>query len=235
MTNTIDGRKNSKFLYLVVLIPFFVLITFFIVNKFSTLQTNNDGLKISSSEAKAKLSMVEYSLSKTGINSLLVSSNNYGFQVVFPDFYKFDTGRGFDKMYPEKETVSLFTTSNENKTPELVYAVEIGFLNNKTLQELAQDEIYGQKRNMNPSLKPSEIEKVNIKLKKTELFINGTPTIKIQFTGAFGADGIVYYLVKSDKYYRISALRDGGKLYTFTQNQLVEIDRVVKSFKFTSS
>lgn len=235
MTNSTKRKKNSKFLFVVFFTAFFVLVTFFIANKLGKLKTNNDPRPtMSSSEAKAKLSMVEYSLTKTGTNSVLVSSSNYGFEIVLPYFYKFDTGRGFDKMYPEKETVSLFTTANENKKPELIYAIEIGFLNGRSLDQLAQEEVYGQKRSVNPSIKTTEIEKIDIKLKKTELTINGLTTIKLQFRGAFGADGIVYFFIKGDKYYRISVLRDDGKLFTFTQNQLVEIDQVIRTFKFTS-
>ncbi len=232
MKNKARVTKSNKFLYLLVFAAVFVAGVFFASNKISTRQLTNGNLPTTSPEVRAKLAMVKYSLSKTGINNVVVSSTNYGFEMIFPDHYKFDIGRGFNKDYPENETVSIHTLGIEkiDVNNDLVYAVNIGFINGKTLEQRVDEAVYGQKRNTKPWLKPEEVEKVDIKLRKTALVINGVTAIKIQFQGSFGGDQVVYYLVKGDKYYQISAGKNHGKL--FTTNQLSEIDRVIRSFKF---
>lgn len=200
-------------------------------NKFSTLQLNNGSLATSSPEVTPRLLMIEYSLSKTGPSNVAVSSRNYSFQMVFPDIYEFETGKAFNKDYPQNETVGIGGIDKE-EVSDLVYNVSIGFTNEKDLNQLVEMEIFNQKRNTNPSplLTPAQIDLIDIKLEKTTLVINGSPAVRIRFRGAFDADGIVYYFVNEDNYYRVSVGRNHGKL--FTASQLLEIDRVIKSFKF---
>lgn len=178
-----------------------------------------------SEEIKPKLEMVNYEIEPTQNGQVLLRSSNYKFQFILPSKYEFSSGRGFSKYYPEDETVAVFTLDPHVEN-DLTYSINIGFLNNQDINEIVNEEVEGEIRNLGYAGKTKEDGNFRV----TNIVSSAGEGIKMRFIGALGGENLIYYFEKSDKYYRISI--NPTKSYRFTQAQLNEIEQFINSFKF---
>ena len=213
-------KEKSKIIMLSSLIIIVVLGLLVVRNNSQPTDTNNQLIK--NDQIKPRLSAVEYTSEDVSKNKVEVRSQNYAFSIVIPDNYELSKGRGFDKKFPENESVSVGTRDQE-KQSNLVYNVTIKFLNNKTITDIANTELDFFETEY------SETNPLEIELK--QVTINGQVGVSYQYKNAFGQDVIVYYFSKGNLYYAITASLDSGQK-NFTGNQLREINEVNNSFQF---
>lgn len=212
---------NEK--YKIILLSFLIIIAasalLIAINRNQPSEIKNQ--QFNDNNIKPRLSTIEYTVEPLQNNKVEVRSQNYAFSITIPDKYELSKGWGFDKEFPEKESVQISARDNE-KQSALVYVIEIKFLNNKTVEDIAKAEIDYFKTEYNDT-NPAEIE-----LK--EIIINGQKGVTYQSRNAFGQDVIVYYFAKENLYYSISVSLDSTKYFTASQRQ--EINEVVNSFQF---
>ena len=108
---------------------------------------------------------------------------------------------------------------------DLAYSIEIGLLNNKSIIQLADQELVYVKESLSYA---GKTDRVDIPILKTS--IGGEELISFQYRGAFDVDVLVYYIAKGDTYYRISSGRNHGN--HFTKVQFEEIRETINNIRF---
>lgn len=168
-------------------------------------------------EIKPKLELVRYSLEPLDNGYLRLISDNYHFEFIFRDIYEVSTDRGWNKKYPENESVGLGIRDREGIS-NLSFSIDIRFLSNQSLSNIDQDSIAG------------ETQKYNL-VQKTDLMTNGLTITKLRYEGQSNGDIVLqYFFIKEDKLYSLAPGLSSQT--TFTNKQLQEIDRIISSFSF---
>ena len=177
--------------------------------------------------SQSRLEAVQYKTEPVGNRTRLIS-DNYAFEFTFPNSYSFDTAKHFNAQNPKDETVSIFTTYDENNS--LNYSVQIGLINARTIERKVSEDIQGIKTSTFPSEELIDIRDADIKLQESEVTINGETSLKLEYVGAFENKVIIYYFLYNLKYYAVTVSRKHGT--QFTPAQLQEIQTVINSFRF---
>ena len=176
---------------------------------------------VSETEPKPKLPAIEYTIAPVGSHKKEVKSLNYGFSFVLPDRYEISRGGGFDKKFPLFESQSIDAREKDDLT-SVVYVLSIHFLNGKTPEEIANEQIESLKKD-SPTRNPN-----GVKINKEQ--VNGQNGISYRFINPFGGESFSYLFAKGDLYYSIGVSQD--KDPKFTSAELNEIKAVVESLKF---
>jgi len=214
--------QSRPIIFLTVTAILILLIFAYIFTKPSISPINSEQ-KAQNEDIKPKLEMISYSLHPVGHDKVKLISGNYGFEILFSKEYEFSGTRGFNQYYPEHETVGM-AVNEKGDTSDLTYSIDIGFLNEQSIEQIAKEEIENEKRSFRFAGKS---DKIIVPIEKTQM--NGTEGIRFQLRRASDDDVLVYYLTKGDKYYRISSGRNHGK--HFTDVQLEEIRETFNSLR----
>ena len=224
MKKKLTGKKRS--LLLVALIGTFLLGALFYIR---TANRSLDTTQLEREKITSQLEMIEYSLEPVKPNKINVRSSNYDFELTFPNRFEFSTGKNITKYAPQNESVDLGARDKE-ETDDLLFTVSVHLANNRDLELFTQELIDSLKRNAKATGDIQEIKDSDIKLKKSEILVNGVKGIKLESRDAFDFDIQNYIFQRGDKFFEITAMRDHNKY--FTSGQLIEIRDTANSFKF---